>query len=1141
MPKRTDINTIMIIGSGPIIVGQACEFDYSGTQACKALRSLGYKIILVNSNPATIMTDPVVADKTYIEPLNVTRLTEIIAKEKPDALLPNLGGQSGLNLSLELQKAGVLDKYGVKVIGVQLEAIERGEDRIEFKKTMDKLGVEIPRSYEALSVEKAAEVADILGYPVVIRPAFTMGGTGGGLVYNREELQVVAGGGIQASIIGQILIEESVLGWEELEVEVVRDSENRMVAVCMIENIDPMGVHTGDSFCAAPMLTITEDLQERLKSIAFSIVSEIGVVGGTNVQFAHDPISDRIVVIEINPRTSRSSALASKATGFPIAYISALLAAGLTLNEIPYWKEGTMDKYVQYGDYIVMKFARWAFEKFYGIEDKLGTQMRAVGEVMSIGRTFKEAFQKAIRSLEIGRSGLGFAKNFYDLSVEELFHKIAAPNSERYFAIYEALRKGVGVDEIHAVTKIKKYFIEQMRELVELEKEILSYKKRVLPDELLIKAKKDGFADKYLSKLLEVPEEYIRLHRKVVGIQEEWDVVPVSGADAEYFYSTYNGMGKLGEELRASREKRGIGKDAGAGVGESIGVRTRADVAADVRAGVCTGADVGVEVGAGIGGRGGLVEGIGSGAKRVVILGGGPNRIGQGIEFDYCCVHTALALREMGFETIMVNCNPETVSTDYDTSDRLYFEPLTVEDVLSICGREAPLGVIVQFGGQTPLNIAMELKRAGTPVLGTSPEVIALAEDRDLFRKMMDRMSIPMPESGMACNYEEAVTVANGIGYPVMVRPSYVLGGRAMEVVFDNEQLNNYISINAQFINNDAPILIDRFLDNALECEADALADGGSAFVPAIMEHIEYAGIHSGDSACVIPPIGITKEQSETIRDYTQKIACELGVVGLLNVQYAIQKGKIYVLEANPRASRTVPLVSKVCNFNMAKYAIEIIMAQCTGKEKIRLSALRTPEVPFYGVKEAVFPFNMFPEVDPVLGPEMRSTGEVLGMSDSFGLAFYKALEGSKTVLPLSGSVLLSVAEKDKERATEVAKQFELLGFKIIATRGTHAHLTSRGIKAEVINKLYEGRPNIEDAIKNSKLDVIVNTPSGTKRSADDGSYIRKSAIRYNIPYMTTLTAALAGVRGIGEKIKTPDEKVYSLQEYHLRGNYTTK
>ena len=1085
MPKRTDIDTIMIIGSGPIVIGQACEFDYSGTQACKALRNLGYKIILANSNPATIMTDPVVADVTYIEPLNVKRLTEIIAKERPDALLPNLGGQTGLNLSLELQKAGVLDEYGVEVIGINLEAIQRGEDRIEFKNTMDRLGIAMARSAEALTVEQAVKAAEELGYPAVVRPAYTMGGTGGGIAYNKEELQTIANRGIQASLIGQVLIEESILGWEELEVEVVRDSKNRMVAVCMIENIDPVGVHTGDSFCSAPMLTIDEGLQERLKETAFRIVSEVGVIGGTNVQLAHDPATGRIVVIEINPRTSRSSALASKATGFPIAYVSALLAAGLTLDEIPYWKDGTLDKYVPHGDYVVLKFARWAFEKFPGIDDKLGTQMRAVGEVMSIGRTFKETFQKAIRSLEIGRSGLGFAKNFNELGADELLRKMAVPNSERYFMIYEALRKGAGVERIHAVTKIKRYFLEQMLELVELETEILRYKKQVLPDDVLARAKKDGFADKYLARLLEVPEAYIRLHRTFIGIRQEWDVVPVSGADAEYFYSTYNGPGKLGGELFESRAARGV--------------KTREDAEGD---------------------------------RKVVILGGGPNRIGQGIEFDYCCVHTALALRELGFRTIMVNCNPETVSTDYDTSDKLYFEPLTVEDVLSICENERPLGVIVQFGGQTPLNIAMELKNAAVPVLGTTPEVIALAEDRDLFRKKMEKMGIPMPESGMARNREEAVAVAAGIGYPVMVRPSYVLGGRAMEVVFDDEQLGNYIRANAQYITGEAPVLIDRFLDNALECEADALADRGRAFVPAVMEHIEHAGIHSGDSACVIPTVNISAEQIETIREYTRKIAGELGVVGLMNIQYAIHQGRVYVLEANPRASRTVPIVSKICNLNMANLATKMIMAEHTGAG-VDLSAMKTPEISYYGVKEAVLPFNMFPEVDPVLGPEMRSTGEVLGLSDSFALAYYKALEGSKTILPLSGSVLISVGRGDREEAAELARKLVGLGFRVVATRGTHAFLAERGIEAEAINKLQEGRPNIEDAIKNRRLDMIVNTPSGSRRSSDDGSYIRKSAIRHGIPYMTTVTAALAGVQGIAEKTGSSGGGVRSLQEYH--------
>lgn len=1078
MPKRTDISSVLIIGSGPIIIGQACEFDYSGTQACKALRGLGYKIILVNSNPATIMTDPSVADVTYIEPLNVPSLTEIISKERPDALLPNLGGQSALNLSLELQKSGVLDEFGVKVIGVNLNAIERGEDRIKFKETMSGLGVETPESYEALSIAEAEKAAGILGYPVVIRPAFTMGGTGGGVVYNAEELREVANRGLQASMIGQVLIEESVLGWEELEVEVVRDSKNQMIAVCLIENIDPMGVHTGDSFCAAPMLTISGELQEKLKKTAFDIVSEIGVIGGTNVQFAHNPETGRIVVIEINPRTSRSSALASKATGFPIAYVSSLLAAGLTLDEIQYWKGGTLDKYEPYGDYTVLKFARWAFEKFGGIEDKLGPQMKAVGEVMSIGRTFKEAFQKAVRSLETGRYGLGFAKNFNQMSETQLLELISTPNSERYFAIYEALRKGVGIETISGASKIKPYFLSQMKELVETETEILSYKKRVLPDELLIKAKKDGFADKYLAALLEVPEEYIRAQRKALKIEQEWDVIPVSGADAEYYYSTYNGLGKLSREYQPKKR---------------------------------------------------LTDG-----KKVIILGGGPNRIGQGIEFDYCCVHASFALKESGYETIMVNCNPETVSTDYDSSDKLYFEPLTAEDVLSVYQHENPIGAIVQFGGQTPLNIAMELKQAGVKILGTTPEVIAVAEDRDLFRRKMERMNIAMPESGMAHNLKEALKIAGNIGYPVMVRPSYVLGGRAMKIVFDDERMKEYIEENSQYISDGAPVLIDRFLDNALECEADAVAENGNAFVPAVMEHIEYAGVHSGDSACVIPTVNITDEQNALIREYTRKIAAELGVCGLMNIQYAIQDGKVYVLEANPRASRTVPLVSKVCNINMVNLATRLIMSPYTG-EKISPAEMKTVSLPYYGVKEAVLPFNMFPEVDPVLGPEMRSTGETLGLSESFGLSFYKALEAAKTILPLKGAALISVAGGDRSAALGVAKTLDALGFKIVSTRGCGAYFSENGLKVEIINKIYEGRPNIDDYIKNRKLDIVINTPSGTAESENDDSYIRKSAIRYNIPYITTMTAALAAAKGISEKIRNADIPLFSLQEYHKK------
>ena len=1069
MPKRTDINKILIIGSGPIVIGQACEFDYSGTQACKALRKLGYQIVLVNSNPATIMTDPNMADVTYIEPLNLQRITDIIAKERPDAVLPNLGGQSALNLCSELSQAGILEKYNVKVIGVQIDAIERGEDRIAFKETMNRLGIEMPRSKPAYSVEEAAAIAADLGYPVVIRPAYTMGGTGGGLVYNVEELRVVANRGIAASLVGQILIEESVLGWEELELEVVRDAKSQMITVCFIENIDAMGVHTGDSFCSAPMLTISTELQERLQKYAYSVVEAIEVVGGTNVQFAHDPKTDRVVIIEINPRTSRSSALASKATGFPIAMVSTMLASGMTLDEIPYWKEGTLDKYAPSGDYVVIKFARWAFEKFPGSLDQLGTQMRAVGEVMSIGKNYKEAFQKSIRSLEINRYGLGFAKNFNQLSVEELLSMLAEPTSERQFIMYEALRKGADVKQISDLTYIKTWFIEQMKELVQLEEEILSYKGRQLPDELLIKAKKDGFADRYLAMLLDEKEANIRQQRIALGIEEAWEAVPVSGVEnASYYFSTYN----VPDTTTASDR------------------------------------------------------------PKVMILGGGPNRIGQGIEFDYCCVHTAFALRDLGYETVIVNCNPETVSTDYDTSDKLYFEPLTVEDVLSIYEKEKPLGVIIQFGGQTPLNIAAELAQAGVRILGTTPETIDLAEDRDRFRQIMERLDIPMPESGMAVNIDEALTIAGRIGYPLMVRPSYVLGGRGMEVVHDDEMLGQYMAA-AVGVTPERPILIDRFLSNAIECEADAIANGKDAFVPTVMEHIELAGIHSGDSACVIPPISISAEHLAVIEDYTKKIAKELDVIGLMNMQYAIADDRVYVLEANPRASRTVPLVSKVCNISMARVATEIVMADFEGKT-YPIEKLKQRKIPHFGVKEAVFPFNMFPEVDPILGPEMRSTGEVLGIADSFGLAYFKAQEGTQSKLPTSGTVLISVNDQDKPAALETAREFIKIGFKIRATGGTYKYLQSNGVECEEIKKIFEGRPNIVDAITNKELNLVINTPSG-KRSKNDDSYIRKTAIKFKVPYITTMAAALASAKGIAAFIETHGSTagLKSLQEYH--------
>ena len=1069
MPKREDIKKVLIIGSGPIVIGQACEFDYSGTQACKALKELGYEVVLVNSNPATIMTDPDTADITYIEPLNVKRLEDIIAKERPDSLLPSLGGQTGLNLTMELSKAGILAKYNVEVIGINLEAIERGEDRIIFKETMEKIGVDMPKSIPAYTVEEAEKIANDLGYPVVVRPAYTLGGTGGGLIYNAAELKKVASNGIAASMINQVLIEESVAGWEELELEIVRDSKGQIITVCFIENIDPMGVHTGDSFCAAPMLTISEDVQKRLQKHAWDIAHNVGVTGGTNVQFAHDPKTDRIVIIEINPRTSRSSALASKATGFPIAYISAKLAAGLTLDEIPHYKFGTLDKYVPNGDYVVIKFARWAFEKFPQEEDKLGTQMKAVGEVMSIGTTYKEAFLKAIRSLENGRFGLGNVKEYKEKSLDELRNLLYTPSSQRQWIMYEALKKGMSIDELHNITKIKYYFIEQMKEIVDMENKIESYTIVSIPDDVLYRAKKYGFSDKYIADLLKTKEKVVRERRHDMGVRPVFLPIWVSGvkkdektgfSSACYYYSTYN--------------------------------RDEGEQAAD------------------------------NNKKKVMVLGSGPNRIGQGIEFDYCSVHAAIAMKEAGYETIIVNCNPETVSTDYDTSDRLYFEPLTVEDVIEIYNFEKPMGAIVQFGGQTPLNIAKKLQSAGVNMLGTKPEVIASVEDRELFARLMDKLGIKMPEAGTAANINEVEDIASKISYPVIIRPSYVLGGRGMAIINNYQELKEYISKDIE-ISEDKPLLIDRFLNNALECEADALCDGKEAFVPAIMEHIELAGVHSGDSACVIPPVRLTEHQKELIETYMKKIAIELGVVGLINVQFAVENNVIYVLEANPRASRTVPIISKVAGIPMAKIATLLMEGRSLASFN-----LKKPNFDFYAVKQAVLPFNKFPNTDPVLGPEMKSTGEVMGIADTFEYAYYKAEESAGLFMPLKGTVLLSCDKKD-EKLLETAKVLENIGFKIIATRGTYDFLQSNNIKSEFIFKESEGRPNITDLIINGELNLIIDTP-GSKSLKSDGALIRKSAVKYGIPYVTTIDAALAATNGI-KAAQSAVSRLRSLQE----------
>ena len=1064
MAKREDVKKILIIGSGPIIIGQACEFDYSGTQACKALREEGYEVVLANSNPATIMTDPGMADHTYIEPLTVDSIEKIIERERPDALLPNLGGQTALNLAISLQDAGILDKYHVKVIGVDLNAIKRGEDRIEFKKTMDMLGVPMAKSEPSYSVEEAEKIAAELGYPVVLRPAYTMGGTGGGIVYNVEELREVVARGLAASLIGQVLVEECVLGWEELELEVVRDEKGNKITVCFIENVDPMGIHTGDSFCVAPMLTVPESVQKKLQEYSYRIIDAIGVTGGCNVQFAHNREDNRIIVIEINPRTSRSSALASKATGFPIAQVSTKLATGVTLDELPYWRDGSLDKYTPSGDYVVVKFARWAFEKFPQAKDHLGTQMKAVGEVMSIGKSFKEAFQKAIRSLEIGRSGLGLVKKIEKLSLEELIPLVATPSSERYFQLYEAFKKGLTVAEARNLTKITEYFLTQIKELADFELKLAGYTWMALPDELLIEAKKSGFSDKYLGRLFGVPEKEVRESRIALGCVATYCRVPVSGVEnADYYYSTYSGAP---DEVPVS------------------------------------------------------------GNRKIMVLGGGPNRIGQGIEFDYTCVHAAFALRDAGYESVLVNCNPETVSTDYDTSDKLYFEPLPTEDVLAIYAKEKPEGVIVQFGGQTPLNIAQELKDAGVKIIGTQPEGIRLAEDREYFRERMIALGIRQPESGTARSLEEAVALGRKIGYPVMVRPSFVLGGRGMAVLYDEAMLTRY-AIEAIQVSPEYPMLIDRFLDNAIECEVDAISDGKDTFVASVMEHIELAGIHSGDSACSIPPVTLAKKYLDKIEEQAAAIARDFRVKGILNVQFAVCEDQVWIIEANPRASRTVPVVSKVTGMPLARIATYLMLGHSLSEYK---DILKPHPQTYFGVKEAVFPFNMFPEVDPVLGPEMRATGEVMGLAPTFGMAYFKAQQAAGSRLPLKGTVLVSVSERERKYLLPIVKTLHELGFKLVATEGTAKFLAENGIPHSEVKKLNEGRPNVADLIKNREVALIINTPIGRLGKIDD-SCIRMLAIQYKIPYMTTIAAAKASAAGIREALHG-DSSPKSLQEY---------
>ena len=1068
MPRDNSIKKVLVIGSGPIVIGQAAEFDYAGTQACRSLKEEGIEVVLLNSNPATIMTDKDIADRVYIEPLTIEVVEQLIKKEKPDSVLPTLGGQAGLNLAMELEEAGFLKENNVRLIGTTSETIKKAEDRLEFKATMEKIGEPVAASLVVENVEDGLAFANKIGYPVVLRPAYTLGGSGGGIAHDSQQLVEILENGLRLSRVGQVLVERCIAGWKEIEYEVMRDGAGNCITVCNMENIDPVGVHTGDSIVVAPSQTLGDKEYQMLRTSALNIISELNITGGCNVQYALHPETFEYCVIEVNPRVSRSSALASKATGYPIAKVAAKIALGYNLDEIK--NAITQKTYASFEpmlDYVVVKIPRLPFDKFISAKRTLTTQMKATGEVMSICNNFEGALMKAIRSLETGRYGLGHAKNFDQLSKEELLKRLATPSSERHFLMYEALRKGATVDEIFELTKVKAYFIEQMKELVEEEEEILKHKGEMISDEQLTAAKKDGFSDKYLSQLLEIPEEEIRNRRIAIGVEEAWEGVHVSGTkDRAYYYSTYNASDK--------------------------------DPVSD--------------------------------KQKIMILGGGPNRIGQGIEFDYCCVHAAMALKKLGFETIIVNCNPETVSTDYDTSDKLYFEPLTLEDVLSIYKKEKPLGVIAQFGGQTPLNLAAELEKNGVRILGTAPAVIDLAEDRDLFRAMMEKLEIPMPESGMAVTVDDAIRIANNIGYPVMVRPSYVLGGRGMEVVYDDESMAEYMKA-AVGVTPDRPILIDRFLNHALECEADAISDGTHAFVPAVMEHIELAGVHSGDSACIIPSVHISEENVKTIKEYTRKIAEEMHVKGLMNMQYAIEKGKVFVLEANPRASRTVPLVSKVCNIRMVPLATDIITSEITGRPS-PVSALKEQNIPYHGVKEAVFPFNMFQEVDPVLGPEMRSTGEVLGLSVSCGEAFFKAQEAVQSKLPLEGTVLISVNNKDKDEVVEVAKSLVGDGFKIVATSGTYAYLTAAGVPAVKANKLYEGRPDISDMIANGEIQLIVNSPIG-KSGVQDDSYLRKAAIKAKVPYITTVAAAKATAEGI-HYVKTHKmEELKSLQELH--------
>ncbi len=1074
MPKRRDLKRILLIGSGPIIIGQACEFDYSGTQALKALKEEGYEVILVNSNPATIMTDPEMAHRTYIEPITPEIVTEIIKRERPDALLPTLGGQTGLNTAVAVAEAGVLERYGVELIGAKLEAIKKAESRELFREAMERIHLKVPQSGIARSMEEVKALAREIPFPIIVRPAFTLGGTGGGVAYNIEELEKIAYRGLSASMTHEVMLEESLLGWKEFELEVMRDKNDNCVIICSIENLDPMGIHTGDSITVAPAQTLTDREYQQMRNAAFAIMKEIGVeTGGSNVQFAINPQNGEMMVIEMNPRVSRSSALASKATGFPIAKIAAKLAVGYTLDELPNdITRETVASFEPSIDYCVVKIPRFTFEKFPGSRDELTTSMKSVGETMAIGRTFKEALQKGLRSLETGLSGLS---NDFSSKVsprEKILSRLRKPSSKRLKYLREAILAGLDEEEIHLESYIDPWFIRQIREIVEFEKRLLEWGKTA-PSlksksdiEMLQQAKEMGFSDKQLSTLLGIDEMGFRKIRKSVSILPTYKLVDTCAAEFEaytpYFYSTY-------EKENEAR--------------------------------ITTG-------------------------KKVVILGGGPNRIGQGIEFDYCCVHASFALKEMGIESIMVNSNPETVSTDYDTSDKLYFEPLTLEDTLNIIEQENPMGVIVQFGGQTPLNLAVPLMEAGVTVLGTSPDSIDRAEDRERFQSMLQKLGLRQPENGTATNEEEAINIARKIGFPLVVRPSYVLGGRAMEIVYDEKDLRSYFR-EAIVISPDHPILLDKFLENAIEVDVDAVSDGKDTYIGGIMEHIEEAGVHSGDSACVIPPHTLSPEIVEEIKRQTIALARELQVKGLMNIQFAIKDGEIFILEVNPRASRTVPFVSKATGVPLAKIATYVML----GHSLRDMDPWGKRKKGHVSVKEAVLPFNRFPGVDVLLGPEMRSTGEVMGIDSSFGLSFFKAQAGAGQMLPRKGRVFISVNDRDKPKIIEVARGFVEMGFELVATRGTCSYLKGHGIKATVVKKVYEGRPNVIDLIKNREVDLVINTSSG-KLTAKDSSSLRRTTLLYNLPYTTTVAAARAMVHALKE-INKRGYTVKSLQEYY--------